>query len=87
MSNQRSFKIESFRFAAFVPKKIEYIRFETKFWIETKRFLSLQKNFGPKAFDLFRFQKIFETNKSFVLFLNNPGAIETFWFGFDIIFY
>jgi hypothetical protein len=27
MSNQRSFKIESFRFAAFVPKKIEYIRF------------------------------------------------------------
>ncbi len=27
MSNQRSFKIESFRFPAFVPKKIEYIRF------------------------------------------------------------
>jgi hypothetical protein len=27
MSNQRSFKIESFRFAAFVPKKIQYIRF------------------------------------------------------------
>ena len=27
MSNQRSFKIESFRFGAFVPKKIEYIRF------------------------------------------------------------
>ncbi len=27
MSNQRSFKIGSFRFAAFVPKKIEYIRF------------------------------------------------------------
>jgi hypothetical protein len=26
-SNQRSFKIESFRFPAFVPKKIEYIRF------------------------------------------------------------
>jgi hypothetical protein len=27
MSNQRSFKIESFCFPAFVPKKIEYIRF------------------------------------------------------------
>jgi hypothetical protein len=27
MSKQRSFKIGSFRFAAFVPKKIEYIRF------------------------------------------------------------
>jgi hypothetical protein len=27
MSNQRSFKIESFPFPAFVPKKIEYIRF------------------------------------------------------------
>ena len=27
MSNQRSFKIENFRFSAFVPKKIEYIRF------------------------------------------------------------
>jgi hypothetical protein len=27
MSNQRSFKIESFRFPAFVPKKIEYICF------------------------------------------------------------
>jgi hypothetical protein len=27
MSNQRSFKIKSFHFAAFVPKKIEYIRF------------------------------------------------------------
>jgi hypothetical protein len=27
MSNQRSFKIESIRFPAFVPKKIEYIRF------------------------------------------------------------
>jgi len=27
MSNQRSFKIGSFRFAAFVPKKIEYNSF------------------------------------------------------------
>jgi hypothetical protein len=56
MSNQRSFKIESFPFAAFVPKKIEYIRFEIKFWIETKRFLPVLEKFGPKAFVLVRFQ-------------------------------
>ena len=55
MSNQCSFKIESFRIAGFVPKKIEYIRFETKFWIETKRFLSVLEKFGPKAFVLVRF--------------------------------
>jgi hypothetical protein len=51
MSSQRSFKIGSFRFAAFVPKKIE--------WIETKRFLSVLKIFWPNAFVLFHFQKIF----------------------------
>ena len=57
MSNQRSFKIESIRFAAFVPKKIEYIFvFETKFWIETKRFLSVLENLGSNAFVLVRFQ-------------------------------
>jgi hypothetical protein len=87
MSNQRSFKIESFPFAAFVPKKIEYIRFETKFWIETKRFLSvlekfgpkrflsILEKFGPKTFVLVRFQIFFATTKSFVLSLENPGGI------------
>jgi hypothetical protein len=40
---------------------------ETKFWIETKRFLSVLKKFCPKAFVLFRFQTFFETVKSFVL--------------------
>jgi hypothetical protein len=54
MSNQRSFKIEIFRFAAFVPKNI--FVFETKFWIETKRFLSVLDKFGPKAFVLVCFQ-------------------------------
>jgi hypothetical protein len=75
MSNQRSFKIESFPFAAFVPKKIEHIRFETKFWIVTKRFLSVLEKFGPKAFVLVRFQIFFGTTKSFVLSLESPGAI------------
>ncbi len=75
MSNQRSFKIESFRFAAFVPKKIECKRFKSKFWIETKRFLSVLKIFGPKAFVLFRFQNFFKLSKCFVLSLENPGAI------------
>jgi hypothetical protein len=53
MSYQRSLKIESFRFAAFVPKKIKYIRFLKR--IETKRFLLVLEKFGPKAFVLVRF--------------------------------
>jgi hypothetical protein len=57
MSNQRSFKIGSFRFAAFVPKKIDKLVFETKFWIETKRFYFVLEIFCPKAFVLVRFQK------------------------------
>jgi hypothetical protein len=65
MSNQRAFKIESFRFGAFVPKKIEYIRFKTKFWIETKRFLSVLENFVQKAFVLVQLQIFFETSKCF----------------------
>jgi hypothetical protein len=41
--------------------------FKSKFWIETKRFLSVLKIFGPKAFVLFRFQKYFKLSKRFVL--------------------
>ena len=40
---------------------------ETKFWIETKRFLSVLEKFGPKAFVLVDFQIFFGTSKSFVL--------------------
>jgi hypothetical protein len=75
MSNQRSFKIGSFCFAAFVPKKIECKRFLNQIWIETKRFLSVLKIFGPKAFVLFRFQKFVQLSKRFVLSLKNPGTI------------
>ncbi len=75
MSNQRSFKIGSFRFAAFVPKKIECKRFLIKILDRTKRFLSVLKIFGPKAFVLFRFQNFFKLTKRFGLSLENPGAI------------
>ncbi len=75
MSNQRFFKIGSFRFAAFVPKRSNVKVFKSKFWIETKRFLSVLKIFGPKAFVLFRFQIFCKLSKRFVLSLKNPGAI------------
>ncbi len=41
--------------------------FKSKFWIETKRFLSDLKIIGPKAYVLFRFQKYFKLSKHFVL--------------------
>ncbi len=64
MLNQRSFKIESIRFAAFVPKKIEYIIvLETKFWIETKRFLLVLEKVGPKALVLVDFNFFWEQGK------------------------
>ncbi len=75
MSNLRSFKIGSFRFAAFVPKRSDIIVFETKFWIETKRFQSVLSNFCPKAFVSGLFPNLFEKTKSFVLSLKNTGTI------------
>ncbi len=63
MSNQRSFKIDSFRFVAFVPKKIEYILFWNKILDRNKRFLSLLEKFGPKAFVLVCFQIFLEQQK------------------------
>ncbi len=86
MANQHSFKM----FCCFCSKKRSYIFvFETKFWIKTKRFLSVLEKFGPKAFVLVRFQICFGTTKSFVLSLENPGAIcnvlVSFWCHFLII--
>jgi hypothetical protein len=75
MSNQRSFKIESFRFAAFLPKKIEYIRFGNKILDRNEKLSFSTKKFWSKAFVLFRFQTSFETIKSFVLSLKNHGAV------------
>jgi hypothetical protein len=56
-------------------KRLNIFVFETKFWIETKRFLAVLEKFGPKAFVLARFQIFVGTTKSFVLSLENPGAI------------
>jgi hypothetical protein len=52
MLNQRFFKIVCFRFPTNVPKKIEFIRFETKFIIETKHSPSDFKIFGSKEIGL-----------------------------------
>jgi hypothetical protein len=71
MSNQRSFKIESIRFAPFVPKKIEYIRFRNKVMDRNKTFSINIRKFGPKAFVLVDFQIFLGTSKSLVLSLKN----------------
>jgi hypothetical protein len=75
MSNESSFKIENFHFAAFVPKKIEYIRFGNKILDRSETFSISTKKFGPNAFVLFRFQTFLETIKSFLLSLKNHGAV------------
>jgi hypothetical protein len=76
MSNQRSFKIESFRFAAFVARKIEFLD-------RTKTFSISTGNCGPKAFVLVRFKKFFETTKSFLCLL---AQFESFGFVFISFF-
>ncbi len=76
MSNQRSFKIESFRFPAFVPKKIEYIRFWNKILDRNKTFSISTWKFLFKSFCSGQFSNFLETIKSFILSLKNSGA---FW--------
>ena len=76
MSNQRSFKIESFRFPAFAPKKIEYIRFWNKILDRNKTFSISTRKFWSKSFCYGQFSIFLETIKSFVLALKNSGA---FW--------
>ena len=67
MSNQRSFKIGSFRFAAFVPKKIECKRFEIKILDRNKTFSISSQNFWTKSFCFVPFPKFFKLSKRFVL--------------------
>jgi hypothetical protein len=62
MSNQRSFKIESFRFAAFVPKKIECIRFGNKILDRNETFSISTKKFRSKSFRFVPFPNIFCDN-------------------------
>ncbi len=65
MSNQRSFKIESFRFPAFVPKKIEYIRFWNKILVRNKTFSISTRKFWFKRFCSAPFSNFFEALKKF----------------------
>jgi hypothetical protein len=65
MSNQRSFKIESIRFAAFVPKKIEYIRFGNKLLDRNKTFSISTRKSWPKSFSSGPFQKNFLNKEKF----------------------
>jgi hypothetical protein len=44
-------------------KRSSIFDLETKFWIETKRFLSVLEKFGPKAFVLVDFQIFLEQVK------------------------
>ena len=86
MSNQRSFKIESFRFAAFVPKKIEYIHFWNKILYRNKTFSVSTRKIWSKSFCSGPFPNFFGTTKSFVLSLENSGTIcnvlVLFWYYF-----
>jgi hypothetical protein len=86
MSSQRSFKIESIRFDAFVPKKIEYIHFRNKILERNKIFPSVLEKFGPKAFVLVDFQIFFEQVNVLFCLLKTLTQFKTFWFRFDIIF-
>jgi hypothetical protein len=59
MSNQCSFKIESFHFTAFVPKKIEYIRFGNKILDRNEKFSVSTQKFWSKNFCFVPFPNIF----------------------------
>jgi hypothetical protein len=76
MSNQCSFKIESIRFAAFVPKKIEYIRFLNKILDQNKTFSIRNGIFWSKSFCFGPFPNFLGITKRFVLSLKSPGAIS-----------
>ncbi len=65
MSNQRSFKIEGIRFAAFVPKKIEYIRFGNKIQDRNKTFSISTRRSWSKSFSSGPFQNFFGNKEKF----------------------
>jgi hypothetical protein len=87
MSNQRSFKIESIRFAAFVPKKIEYIRFRNKILYRNKTFSISTRKIWSKSFCSGRFPNFFlEQEKVLFCLKKTLAQFETFWFRSDIVF-
>jgi hypothetical protein len=84
MSNQRSFKIRSFRFAAFVPKRIE--RFKIKILDQNKTFSVSSQNFLTKSFCFVRFQNFFNYLNVLFCLWKTLAQFVRFWFRFDIIF-
>jgi hypothetical protein len=76
MSNQRSFKIESIHFAAFVPKKIEYIRFLNEILDQNETFSIRNGKFRSKNFRFGLFPNFLGITKRFVLSLKSPSAIS-----------
>jgi hypothetical protein len=50
---------KAFIFLLLSQKRSNIFVFETKFWIKTKRFLSVLEHFGSNAFVLVRFQITF----------------------------
>ncbi len=75
MSTNVLLRSKAFVFLLLFQKRSNIFVFETKFWIETKRFLSVLENLGSNAYVLVSFKKFLETIESFVLSLKNPGAI------------
>ncbi len=76
--------IESFRFPAFVTKKIEYIRFWNKILDWNKTFSISTRKFRFKHFCSGPFSNFFETIKSLIWLLKILAQFETFWFRFAI---
>ncbi len=87
MSNLRSFKIGSFRFVAFVPKKIEYNSFWNKILDWNKTFSNSSSKFWSKRFRSGLFPNLFEKTKSFVLSLKNTSTIWNVlvWFRYHFL--
>ncbi len=87
MSNQRSFKIESFRFADLVPKKIEKICFWNKILDWNKTFSISTRIIWSKSFCSGLFKKFLEQQKVLFCLQKTMAQFLTFWFRFDIIFW
>ena len=86
MSNQRSFKIESFRFVAFVPKKIEYIRYWNKNLDRNKTFSISSRKIWSKSFCSGLFPNFFWNKKKFCFVFRKPwhncNVLVLFWYHF-----
>ena len=84
MSNQRSFKIESFLFAAFILKKIEYIHFWNKILDRNEMFSVSTQKFWSKSFCFVLLPKFFWDNKKFCFVFKkhwcNLKCFVLFWY-------